>query len=406
MLYFKLAWRNIWRNKRRTFLTVLSILVAVVLSVFTRSMQLGSYNNMVDNIAGKFNGYIQIQQKDYWEERSLENTFEGSDSLKKVIGQYEAVTAVAPRLESYVLIAGQEKSRASIVVGVDPQTEKHLINPASILQKGENLQSSDQNGVLISSGLARYLDLHVHDSVVALGQGYHAINAVGKYPVKGIVKFGNPEINRSTVILPIHTARELFGAHNRLTAYALAIDKAGNTEKTEQAIAHDLPAAYAVMSWKEMMPEVVQTIEVDNIGGWIMLFVLYMMVGFGIFGTVLMMTSERQYEFGMLISIGLKRVRVGIMLLYETLFIALLGVFSGVLLSFPVVLYFYYNPIPLTGQMAKGIEDMGFEPVIPFALNASIFWNQALIIVAMVAIVGLYPLWYTARLKVIEAIRS
>ncbi len=344
MLFLRLAWRNLWRNKRRTFITTFSVMLAVMLSALTRSMQLGSYDNMIKNTAGTFSGYIQIHTKGYWNDQTLNNSLQESDSLNAVLKKHPGVQYIVPRLDSYVLAAGAKTSRAAMVVGIDPSAESHLSNPVKRLTKGNVLTSADENGVVIADGLANQLNVGLHDTLVLLGQGYHGMSAAGKYPIVGLVHLPQPDFNRVLVYMPIKQAQYFFGANDRVTALALILNKTDIVHDLATSLKKELPGKYEVMSWQQMMPELVQAIEADNNGGVIMLMVLYMIVGFGILGTVLMMTAERRYELGIMLAVGMRRLRLGLTLLTETITMALLGTFLGIVASLPIMWYFHLNP--------------------------------------------------------------
>jgi len=368
-------------------------------------MQYGSYDKMIQNIAGTFTGYIQIHQKGYWDEQTLNNSFAVDDSLRRAIANQQGVTASVPRLQSYVFASGLHTSRAAFVVGIDPKAERKLSDPEKRLVKGKYLESNNEDAVIIAQGLADQLQLAVNDTLVLLGQGYHGLSAAGKYPVKGIVDIPQPDLNDVLIYLPLQQAQTLFGADGRLTAEALVLQNAHNVDQVSQNLRNELPSHYEVMTWQKMMPELVQGIQADNAGGLIMLMVLYMIVGFGILGTILMMTAERKYELGIMIAVGMHRFKLGFNVLVESLFMALIGAVAGILISLPVIWYFHFHPIYLTGELARGIEKFGMEPIIPFSVNPLIPINQALIVLAITGLIALYPVWYTYRLQVNTAIR-
>lgn len=406
-MYLKLAWRNIWRNKRRTFITVLSIFFAVFLSIFMFSMQNGSYNNMIKNTIGSFTGYAQIHQRGYWQEQNIDNTFELNSALLQKVQQEEAITEVVPRLESFALVAGMEKSKAGMIVGIDPARERALSNPEKKLTQGKYFSSANERAVLVSQGLAHYLKVKAGDSLVLIGQGYQGQSAVDKLLIKGILKFPAPDINHSLVYMPLKTAQQLYAADNRLTSLALVIRQPKKTAQLVRSLQARVDRrSYEVMSWKTMAPELIQVIEVDAIGGYITIGVLYMVIGFGIFGTVLMMTAERRYEFGILIGIGMRRLKLGFVVMIEMLLLALSGIVLGVLVSAPLVFYLNHTPLQLTGKSAQSMIEMGIEPLIPFAVDPMIFISQAAIILVFTLLIALYPLWLTQRIQLIEALRK
>jgi len=406
MFYLKLAWRNIWRNKRRTMITTFSIVLAVVLSSFTRSMQIGTYDQMIQNSAGIFTGYLQVHQNGYWDQPTLNNSFAYSDSLLSNIESLPQVTEVIPRLQSYALASSAEKSRAAMIVGFDPKAEEALSNPQKHLIKGEYPTSNNERAVLITEGLASYLNVTIADSLVLLGQGYHGMSAADLYPIKGIVEYGIPEMNRGMVFLPIEEAQYFFGTTNRLTAAPITLRDAQAVDKVQSQIEQQLDDSYEVMTWRQLMPELVQAIEADSSSGMIILLVLYIVIGFGIMGTILMMTAERQYEFGVMLSIGTSRFRLGGMLLLELLLLALLGIVVGGLLSLPLIWYFHLNPIHFSGDAASAMLEYGMEPILPFSTDPIIIMGQASIILGITALISLYPMWHAHKLNPIKAMRG
>jgi putative ABC transport system permease protein len=404
-MILKLAWRNIWRNKRRTWITVSSILLAVLLSVVTRSMQLGSYEQMIENAVGSYAGYIQVQDSSYHDDSTLNNSFYAGDSLLEAIAAHPNVKRVVPRIESYALAAGAKQSKAAMVVGFDPQAERTLSNPADKLTAGSYPQDASSNQVLLSKGLARDLNVAVGDTLVLLGQGYHAISAAGAYPIGGIVDFGPAEMNRAMVYVPLKTAQFFFGADHRLTAAALSVYNISDVKSTTAELNQQLQSGLEALPWQEIMPELVQAIEADSGSGMILLLVLYIVVGFGILSTVLMMTAERQYEFGVMVSIGTHRLRLAAMLIVELILMSILGVALGCLFSQPIVWYFHLNPIQLSGEMAETIMQYGMEPIMPFSVDPAILLNQGLIVLIIIAFIGFYPLYHAWKLNPLEAMR-
>ncbi len=160
------------------------------------------------------------------------------------------------------------------------------------------------------------------------------------------------------------------------------------------------------MTWEKLSPELVQSIQIDNAQGIIMLAILYLVIAFGIFGTIMMMTAERVKEFGILISVGMKKSRLYLVTILETLFISFIGVIAGAIISLPILIYFAANPIPLTGEMADAIVAWGFEPILPFAIYPGMFFAQIWTVLAIAIVSGLYPVNFIRKLKPVEAMRG
>ncbi|MGK7397897.1 MAG: ABC transporter permease [Candidatus Cyclobacteriaceae bacterium M3_2C_046] len=402
----KLAWRNLWRNKRRSLITIASITFAVFFACLMLSMQLGTYEKMIDNAVRFHTGYIQIHQQGYWEEKTLDNSFVYDDSLRSMVKQTKNVQDIVPRLESFALASYRESTKGAMVIGMDPEAENILTNTREKMVEGSYLQSGDQQA-LISQGLADYLDIGINDTLVLISQGFRGINSAGKYAVKGIVKIPSPELNNQLVYLPLTEAQWFYGAEQRLTALALVVAEADDVKNVIQSLQGKLPREkYEVMGWREMMPELVQSIELDYVSGVILLYILYAVIGFGIFGTFLMMTNERVYEFGILLSIGMKRFRLQAVMFLEIIFMGLLGVLAGVLISFPILLYFFNNPVQMGGEYAELYEQFGMEPILPFSLDPVIFLRQAIVVLIMSLLIGIYPMVKIYKLDPARAIRN
>lgn len=406
MLSLKLAWRNIWRNRRRTIITTLSIVVAVFLSIFARSTQEGQYDNMIRNTVGSFTGYIQVHQQGYWDDQTLNNSFAHTDSLSDAILSDPAVTRLIPRIDSYALAATGEQSRPAMVMGIDVEAERHLSRPHTRLESGSYFESNSEQAVLVGHELLDRLNAEVGDSLVLIGQGYHGMNATGLYPIRGSISFPNPELNSSLVYLPLQTAQIFFSADGRLTTAALLLEDARHTGETADRLREQLPSdRYEVMAWQEMSPELEQAIRADRGSGVIVLMILYMVVGFGILGTVLMMIAERSYEFGVMLSVGTPRIVLGKILAIEILLMAMMGAGIGILLGIPVVWYLNRNPIELGGRMAETMEQYAMQPVLEFSTDAMIFIQQGWVVFLITLLFCIIPIIRAMRLNPVEAMK-
>ena len=403
--YFKIAWRNLWRNRRRTLITISSVLFAVFLALLMRSMQLGTYGYMIENAVKNSTGYIQIHEKGYWDDKSIDNTMAYTAELEGKIRQTYNVRDIIPRLESFALVSSGKQTKGVAVIGTDPEIENRVSNLSKRIVSGQYLENG-QNGILIAEGLANYLQVTVNDSVVLLGQGYHGVTAAAELPVRGIVRFAQPDMNNTLIYLALPTAQDLYSAPGSLTSISLMLDDPDKMHQTYKALSAIDPENLEVMTWKEMLHELLQYIEGDNISGLFMLGILYLVVGFGILGTILMMTMERRKEFGIMVAVGMKRYKLSVIILIESVIIGIAGVMAGVVLSMPFILYFHHNPIHLTGEMAEAVLEYNMDPIMPFAMEPNFFISQSIVVVIITLIAVLYPVTVISRLKVVNAIKG
>lgn len=405
MNYFKLAFRNIFRNRLRTFITAAAVFFAVIFCMLMRSVQYGTYENMIQNVVGFYNGYAKVNQQGFWEEKSLDNTMLDSPALRESLLTHGNVKSLVPRLESFALAAAGDLTKGVIVTGVDPTAEANIVDIESKIKEGSYF-TANENAVIITDGLADFLKISVGDTMVLLGQGYQSISASGKYPVNAIMRLGVPDLNASMVFMPLQTCQYLYGAENRLTSIIPIVNNVNKLDKTVADLTEKAGSEYEVMSWQKMLPELIQLIQADNAGGIIMIFILYVVIGFGIFGTILMMTTERLYEFGVLISVGMKRWKLIIVVMLEALFINFLGVLAGMIAGIPILGYFYKNPIRLSGNLDDLMEEYNIEPVLNFSLDPAVFYWQGIIVFIIALIVSIYPIYKISKLNLISALRS
>jgi putative ABC transport system permease protein len=404
-MYLKLAWRNIWRNKRRTLITLTAIGFAVFLACLMQSSQFGTYERMINNAVRFHTGFIQLHRQGYWENQTINNSLVLNDSVRQAFEQVPGVKTLVPRLESFALAAYGDKTRGAQLIGYDPQTEDALTGLKKRLVKGEYLQKGD-NAVLVAEGLADYLGINLGDTLVLMSQGYQGTNAAALYKVGGILKFPIADLNNQIIYLPLEEAQNFYGAPDMVTALAVDVASDRDIEKVLAGFREKAdPSTYEVMDWRQMMPGLVQSMELDYASGSILLYVLYAVIGFSLFGSILMMTSERMYEFGVMISVGMHRLRLQAIIYLEIALLGLTGVLLGIALSILLLSYLHANPIPLGAESQEAYERFGVEPVLPFSLDPQIFLNQAWTILVLVILLGLYPVFVIRRLKVINAIK-
>ncbi len=404
--FITLAWRNLWRNRRRTMITLASVLMAVVLAIAIRSLQKGAYGNMIGNAVRFSTGYIQVHAKGYWADQSINNSFAYDSSLTSIFKQDKNISLSIPRLESFALASSGLRTKGVVVIGIDPVLEDKMNGFAGKITEGQYFTNNGQQGILIGDGLAKYLQLHLGDTLVLLGQGYHGSTAAGQFAIQGIFHYPMEQLNNTVVFLALPAAQSLFGAPEQLTSISLMLQQPGKMDATKNLLQKKLDSTYEVMEWPAMNKTLVQEIQGDNAGGIIMLGILYIVVAFGVFGTILMMTMERKKEFASMIAVGMRRFKLTLVVLLETIFIGLMGIISGSLLILPVLIYFHQHPVLLTGAAADAYQQFGIEPLMPASLDPSIFWYQGITVLGIAILSAFYPLWFINRFPIAETLKQ
>ncbi len=480
----KIAWRNLWRNKRRTIITVSSIFFAVFIAILMRSFQLGSYNHMIDNMVSKYTGHLQIQDKDYMDNKSIDYSIPYTDSLKSILTNNKQVKFFFPRIQTGVLASSGNNSKVAIVMGVNYNKENKLIDlkkniakfyfdtaavnyiatkmdkkDADLLLKYKNkafaktqnlIQNLSDNGidtskylnlilsetklpevnfskygtgVLVAYKLAQYLELSVGDSIILMGQGFHGTSAVGKYKISGLLKFPAEGFNNRFIYMPLHTAQMLLNAYEingTDTSFFVnyvavnTIYQASIRPKDYQKILNVANAIkkqlnnkmLTVVAWHNLNKDIIQGIQMDNNSGKIIIFILYLIISFGVLGTVMMMIAERKREFGVMLALGMKRRKLSAIVSLEMLFMGLIAALLGLLVSAPLIWFGSLHPFKLTGDMAKSMQMYNMDPVLPLQSFGSYMFYQLGVVIIIVFVVLIYALLKIRKLKVIDSLRA
>jgi ABC-type lipoprotein release transport system permease subunit len=270
------------------------------------------------------------------------------------------------------------------------------------------LTASDSGYAVIGQGLSVYLDAAVGDTLVLMGQGYHGTSAAGLFTVKGIVSLPNPEIDNRFVYITLDDARYLYDAAGRATSAIINIRDKDDDEllATQTRLSPVCGEGLAIRTWKEMNALLLNQMEADNRSGAIMVGILYLVIAFGVFGTVLMMMAERRREFGMLVSIGMQKSKLAGVVGMEMMLVGLLGMAAGVIASLPIVFIGNARPLRFTGEIAKMYEDYGFDPVMPMLLPGTYYLWQVVIVLLILSIAIAFSVRKIFKMNVINALRA
>lgn len=465
-----MAWRNLWRNKRRTLITVASVFFAVFFALIMRSLQLGTYNHMFKNVIESYTGYIQIQNEDFWDNKIVDNSFSYTTTLGETLLSDKNITALVPRFESFALASYGSLTKGVLVLGIDPDKElllsdakgklvkykfteeiiarlketdlpaklkkdldlfkgKSFINSTSMMIElgisvGDTLSvlpvlreisyfkngyfKTGEQSALIGDKLAAFLKAGVGDTLVLLGQGYHGTTAAGKFRIAGIVRIPTPDLDNKIVYLPFDICQELYNAPGMLTSLALSVKNNDDTEiySTIEALSRKVDAPLKVLGWREMNELMINQMDADNKSGMIMIVILYLVIAFGIFGTVLMMTVERRREFGVLVALGMQKTKLSVVIAIEMFYIGLLGILSGAVAAIPAIFYGYFHPIRFRGELATMYEDYGLEPVLPFLPPDWYFFWQSVVVAIIILIAVIYPIRKINKMQIVNSLKA
>ena len=305
-----LAWRNLRRNRRRTLLSIGGISFAGALLVFMLSMQSSQYQLMLKSAVNNGTGYLQIQAEGYQKNAYSWLVITDPGAASAILRAEPRVSATTTRAEGFALIASANHAQGAMVIGIEPEHEATVLTTAQFVREGEFLKADDFDQAVIGTLLAKNLEVGIGDTVTILGSGRDGSVAAGEVRIKAISETGQPEIDRSLLHVPLPYFDEVFrmdGAVHRILAktdglWGLdAIAKRVEPQLSAYGINGHAPV---VQTWRELLPGVLQAIQLDMVIGASMYVILILVVAFSILNTFIMAVHERTREFGVMMAIG------------------------------------------------------------------------------------------------------
>lgn len=405
-LILKLAWRNIWRNKRRSILTLLAVTFAVIASIAMRGIQEGTYELNIKNAVEMFSGYLQIQEKGYLSNPSLAKSFKPTEDLKSTLSNVHGIKAYSTRINADGLISFKDNSLGCAIFGLNPQSSQETSRIFSKLNEGRFFTELESYEIVIGYKLLKNLKADIGDEIVILAQGFDGSLGNMKFKIVGTTKMGMQDFDAMSVFMDTKSAQELLSLYGRITALAIDINSFDDLYDIKEEIKANLKnEELVVLDWKELMPDFEQSIQLDNISGIFFLAILFVIVAFGILNTVLMSVTERFKEFGISLSIGMSNYKLVLVVLLETLFITIIGLILGNIIGFGINLYIFNNPIQFGSEYAWMYEEYGFLPRIEASLKFSVFFNSSISILIASVVAAVYPIIKVIRLEPLKGIR-
>ena len=352
-LTVRIAWRNLWRNKRRTWLTAGGITFATVLVCFGMSVQVGTYGAMIDNATGFFESHIQVSHPDYPDDQKLEQTMVHATELVRSLAALPNIS-VAPRAEAFALMSSDDRSFGGLLLGVDFAREQDIVVLFNSVQEGR-IPSNDEE-ILLGATMARNLGARIGDDVVALGSAKQGGVAAMALTVVGIYQSGQAEIDRTLMFVRLPALQNAFALGDEVHKIAIQGADPQSLEREMSQIRRVVGDAGMTRDWGQFMPEIRQAIQVDWYGGFLIFGTILILVSFSVINTFLMIVFERTREFGMLLAIGMRPVLITRQVMAESFFVWVVGVGIGLGISLLLVSWLAVTGIPLgdAGELAEG----------------------------------------------------
>ncbi len=411
-MLLRLAWRNLGRNPRRTGLTAAAGVFAAVLMLFSLSLGHGSHERWIDQTVRLYPGHVEVSLAGYRDNRTLDYGMSEADLEPERLDALPGLAGWAPRLESWALVIPDRDDslgRAAWLLGLEPEREAGLSRLAGSVSEGRFVSASGAPEVVLGDSLAQNLGVAVGETVVLFASDYYGSQSADRFRVVGLLTVGDPRFDSYAAVVSLGVLQDFLVTPTGITHVAFFAHESGSTEPIRLALENLFPPLdHEVLAWPDLIPDVVQFMVLDDLGNYLTLAILVVIVAFGLLNTILRSVFERVREFGVMRALGVRPRTVFGMVLTESVLISLIGISLGIVIGIPSMLWLQQNPLPMPGgeEGRKMMELFGLEPVIVFRLTAGQVVTVALVLLTSALLASVPPALRASRGRPVDALRE
>ncbi len=398
-----MAFRNIFRQRRRTILTGLSMMAGFVLSVIFIGWADGAYNSIIDTFTRNRLGHIQIHERTYLDRPSLYKTIKDIIEIGETIDNTKGIESWSPRLYSAGLASVGEKSAGVQIIGIDPEKEIKATHFDKKIIEGRNFSHIPSREVIIGKGLAEILKARVNDEIVIVSQAADGSFANDLYNIIGILSSGDDISDRMSFYLHLTDAQELLALEGRVHEIAVTVKKLKDVGKINTLLSEKIQnPKLSVEPWQVFAKAFYEAMQADKEGMWWMLIIIVIIVAVGVLNTVLMSVLERQREYGVLKAVGTKPGQIIKLVLFEVIILAIFCVTIGTGLGYAATSFLSTRGL----KLGEGLTYGGMEFGTMYAeVNIRSFVIPAVTVILCAVLVSLFPAIKAAKTKPAKTMR-
>jgi len=403
----KLAWRNLWKNQRRTLITMTMISVGFALALISLGIADGVHNQMIRNAVRLGSGNLTVEHEDYPDEPANDKLVVEASALRDRIQGVPGILNVSERIIVMGLIYTADNSAGVALFGVDPASDmtRKTLEPEII--EGRYLKDHDKRGVLIGADLARRLKTSVGRKAVVTAQDASGQISSQLVKVRGVFRTGIDEMDGYFAQVSLPLARELLGVSDGATQLAVFLENEKQQARIKEQIEPLISGPEAtVFDWEDIMPDLVLFVQMDNAGTYIFMGIIMVVVALGILNTILMSVLERTREFGLMVALGMEPRRLLGLVVLETAFLSVVSLGVGAILGFAAHLYLaeYGFDMGFVSQEQLTMAGAVFDSVIYSELAPARVLVLVGIVFCVTFLAGIYPAIRAARVDPVRAI--
>ncbi len=400
-----IAWRNIWRNPVRSGIIIAAITIGMFSGVFTTTFTQGWLNQRLEAGVETEVSHIQIHHPEYRDNYEISKIIPNGIQLANELSNLPDVDGVSPRIVIQSMVSSAETGMGAEIIGVFPDKEKQVTNLTDFISEGDYFESISRNPIIIGQKLAEELKVKLNSKIVITLQDLNGNITSGAFRVCGIFDTSNGIFEATNVFVRYEDLARL-GVLEDGIAHEILIH-IDNQDLLDQKTL-DIRNRYVnleVLNWKELVPELGYINEMGNLYTIIINIIILLALGFGIVNTMLMVVMERIREIGMLMAIGMSKIRVFSMLMLETILLTLTGGVIGIFLGIAATLAFKNQGINLS-IYAEGLEDFGYASHVYPAMDSTMILEIVLLVIATGIVASIYPARKALKYNPAEAIRT
>ncbi|MFP4458148.1 MAG: ABC transporter permease [Candidatus Zixiibacteriota bacterium] len=403
-MYLKLAFRNIFRQKRRSLLTFIAMLGGFTLASISIAWQDGTYIRVIEMFTRVMVGHIQMHKGDYLDKPSLYKNIENYEEVVAKINENPKVKECSPRVLTGGLAAVGEHTAGVQIIGIDPKLEDAATSFNNRIKEGKPLASNAQNQALLGTSLADFLEAGIGDSVVIISQAADGSMANDIYQIAGLYSSGNKQADRAIMYLHIDDAQEVFVLEGKVHEILVNLNSIRKVSQVKQALEDKFAGTnLKVQSWKTVAASFYKSMQADRNSGYFTYAIIMAIVAVGILNTVVMNVLERTKEFGVLKALGTRPGRIFSMIMVEVFIMAIASIIIGSILSTGLVMIMQDVGVSLPDPMEVG--GVVIDEFSPMLIHQQ-YWIPAILVIIMSMLVAIIPAVRASNIKPAEALRS
>lgn len=408
----KIAWRNLWRQKRRTLLTLLSIAFGCFLAILATAMQDRSFSDFINTAARLQSGHVTIQHPEYLDTPTLSKTVKNTEELRKTALLDKDVSDAVGRIRGQIMLSTSSDNFGAFLIAYSPEMEnENTFTFSKALIKGKMYKTSNDDGIILGKKLAQNLKADIGDKVVytMMDKSGEIVSGLGR--LSGIIKTGVPSLDAGMCLLSINKARELLGySKDESTYVAVFLSDSRKSKKVANRLKENIGNGAVALTWDEVSPELASLIAIKIGGGRVMEIIIAILVAAGIFNTLFVSVMERLREFGIMMAIGHSPLELFSLIIAESFWLGVAGLSSGALITIWPYYYLAKNGIDLSAKYSSGgapieISGVGFDPILRIGIYPESVAIIAIAVIIATIAAGLYPAWRAGRVVPVDSIK-